>query len=309
MKNKIKLPYKIAFFLSIIYLVGLGVFAIWHRIGLSPDQFFPAAFVLTVILGRVKQFIRDWSIPTIIFLGYEYVRGLIPQINTAVHAHLMIDFDQLLFKTLPTINLQHEFYNATSLHWYDYASTILYMSHFIIPFTIGFLFWLRNRELFKKYSQTLILVSYMAFITYIAFPAVPPWLAANTGIIPPVTKIVDVVFKSFPTPLDLPSIYRFFGVNQIAAVPSIHAAYPWIIFLYLYKRFKKKALLALPYVFGVWFAVVYLGEHYVFDVVLGVIYSTAAFMLINNFGLLKTRAAKLFLKRPLTTPTLSLEEA
>ena len=34
------------------------------------------------------------------------------------------------------------------------------------------------------------------------------------------------------------------------------------------------------YVFGVWMAIVYLGEHYVFDAVIGVVYALAAYLVV-----------------------------
>lgn len=91
---------------------------------------------------------------------------------------------------------------------------------------------------------------------------------------------MDKVFANLPHPIDLPSIYRFFGANLVAAVPSLHAAYPWLTFLFVRKYFKRTGTLFIPYVLGVWFAIVYLGEHYVFDIIIGVLYSQLVYILI-----------------------------
>ncbi|MCX6784199.1 MAG: hypothetical protein NT141_04030 [candidate division WWE3 bacterium] len=55
--------HKVVIFITIIYLSVVVAFSIWHRIGLSPDQFFAVGLGLTLVLGRGKQFIRDWSLP------------------------------------------------------------------------------------------------------------------------------------------------------------------------------------------------------------------------------------------------------
>jgi membrane-associated phospholipid phosphatase len=73
------------------------------------------------------------------------------------------------------------------------------------------------------------------------------------------------------------TIYDFIEPNQFAAFPSLHSAFPWLITLYALKGWKAKALPILIFPFGVWFSAVYLGEHYLVDVLGGVAYATLAF--------------------------------
>lgn len=278
--------HKITFFLPIAYLVIVSAYLIWHRIWFSPDQFFAAALLITLIIGRSKQFIMDWSVPVVLFLSYDYLRGLAPKLSQAAHVYPMIIFDRTIFGSLPTNNLQNKLFAVGTIHWYDYLATLLYMSHFIIPMLIGFIFWLKDRESFKSYFLALLLLSYAAFITYIIFPAMPPWMAGQYGFIPQVAKVMDKVFVNLPQSVDLPSVYKFVGVNLVAAVPSLHAAYPMLTFLFIARKYKTKALLVLPYVFGIWFSIVYLGEHYVFDIAVGVAYAVIAFGLVTKKSML-----------------------
>lgn len=290
--------HKITFLVSIIYIIIVSIFLFWHRVGFSPDQFFALALIITLLLGRAKQFIRDWSVPVTLFLSYDYLRGLVPILSMRAHIFPMINFDKKIFGEIPTNKLQDLLFTNGSIHWYDYLTTILYMSHFVIPLVVAFIFWLKKREYFEKYSLALILVSYSAFLTFILFPAVPPWMAAEQGFIPGVYKVMDKVFANLPHPIDLPSVYRFFGANLVAAVPSLHAAYPWLTFLFVRKYFKRVSFLFIPYVLGVWFAIVYLGEHYVFDIVIGALYSQLVYFLIfqgrSIWGYLKKGSIYLF---------------
>jgi len=269
---------KIIYLLPIIYIVTISAYMIWHRAWLSPDQFFAFAILATIFIGRTKQFLRDWIPVLLLLFGYEYLRGIVPYLTKYVNIWPMIRADELLFGFLPTIKLQSTLFNGITLHWYDYMAVTLYISHFIIPMVIAFVFWMYDRKIFKQFTTAFLILSYMAFFTFIIFPAMPPWMASNDGYIPPLKKIMDIVMASFAHPIDVPSVYRFFGANLVAAVPSLHAAYPWLIFIFLLKKFRGFSILALPYVAGVWFAVVYLGEHYVVDVFLGFIYASVAYL-------------------------------
>lgn len=123
----------------------------------------------------------------------------------------------------------------------------------------------------------MLILSYSAFFTFVIFPAAPPWLAAREGYLPEVTKIIDLVLKSFPEKLALPSIYHNFNPNQVAAVPSLHAAYPLLVLFFAVWVFGKKGLFFIPYVLGTWISLVYLGEHYVVDLLVGAIYTVVIF--------------------------------
>ncbi len=272
--------HKASIFIAIAYMTLVSIFLLLHRVWFSPDQFFIAALVITLLIGRLQRFIKDWSLPVTLFLSYDYLRGLVPKLSLQAHIFPMINFDKAVFGVIPTNKLQGLFFSDGVIHWYDYLVVVFYMSHFIVPMMVGFIFWLHSKKNFTEYALAILVLSYSAFVTYIIFPAMPPWMAAQIGIIPEVDKIMDKVFANFPSPIDLPSVYRFVGANLVAAVPSLHAAYPWLTFLFVIKASKKIGLLILPYVFIVWFSVIYLGEHYVFDILIGVLYSTLVFILV-----------------------------
>lgn len=273
---------RITLFLPIAYFATVSGFLIWHGTWFAPDQFFAVAILAALVLGRSKQFIADWSVPVVLLFSYDYLRGLVPNLTQSAHIYPMINFDKAIFGSLPTNSLQAMYYSQRGASWYDYLGTILYMSHFVTPMIIGFVFWLKDRNLFRSYFLALLLLSYGAFFTYIAFPAMPPWMASQQGLIPEVSKVMDNVFASFAQPISLPSVYKAVGANLVAAVPSLHAAYPALTLLFLVRKYKRKGLFFLPYVLGIWFSIVYFGEHYVFDIVVGVIYAILVFILVTK---------------------------
>jgi membrane-associated phospholipid phosphatase len=270
--------YKFLYLIPLVYMVVVSIYMLWHRAWLSPDQFFAFAIFATLILGKTRQFFHDWIPALLLFFSYEYLRGIIPILSLKPHIFPLINADKILFGFIPSIKLQSLLFVPCTNHWYDYLASILYISHFIMPMLVAFLFWLNDRQNFKKFITTFLVLSYMAFFTYIIFPAMPPWMASAKGYLPPLQKIMDQVFMSFAQPIHLPSIYKFFGADEVAAIPSLHAAFPWLIFLFAAKKIGLFSFLLLPYVLGVWFSVVYLGEHYVIDVIIGSLYASLAFV-------------------------------
>jgi membrane-associated phospholipid phosphatase len=161
-----------------------------------------------------------------------------------------------------------------------------------VPLFIGFILWLVDREDFEGYVFGMVILSYMAYLTYLIFPAAPPWLAAQYGIIAPVTHITDVVFAHFFGFIALPTVYKYFGANLTAAVPSLHAAYPFFTALYIGRKYPKWIPYLMAYAIGVAFAVIYLGEHYFFDVALGILYAYLAYAAVGRLPLFGNKIQK-----------------
>ena len=132
-------------------------------------------------MRRARTFLWDWVPLVVLLLGYEYVRGLVPLINDHVYFKPMIDFDRFVFGSVPTLALQARFYTPDSPQWYDYAAVSLYFMHFIVPMGVAFLFWLQDRKMFREYAAGLLILSYLAYFTYLVFPAAPPWRPRRWG--------------------------------------------------------------------------------------------------------------------------------
>ena len=267
-----------------LYISGMTALMIWQGIGITPDRYVFILLLASLFVKKTRRFLLDWSPFIFILIAYDFLRSFADKLDQRVHYLPMIQLDQKVFGQVPTVFLQQHLFSIGQLHWYDYLATLFYFLHFALPLGFAFMLWVKNREHFKKFTNSLMVLSYGAFITYVVFPASPPWLSAEDGLLPGVTKILDSTLKTFPQRLNLPSIYNNFDPNTVAAVPSLHAAYPFLVFLIGLKIFRKKALFFLPYVLGVWFSVIYLGEHYATDVALGAIYAVAAFYMAEKLG-------------------------
>jgi membrane-associated phospholipid phosphatase len=150
---------------------------------------------------------------------------------------------------------------------------------------VAFFLWLVDREVFEGYVFGMVGLSYMAYVTYLVYPAAPPWLAAQHGIIPPIVHVSDVAFSQFSPFIALPTVYKYFAPNLTAAVPSLHAAYPFFTLFFIGKKYPKAVPAVILYAVGVAFAVIYLGEHYFFDVALGLAYAYLAHLAVARGAL------------------------
>ncbi len=269
--------HKVNIFIFTLYILGMTFLMIWQGIGIAPDRY---AFVLllgSLLIKRTRRFLLDWLPFILILISYDFLRGLADNINPRIHYFPQMHFDELLFGQLPTVSLQKLFFQANFLHWYDFLFTYLYFLHFALPLGFAYILWLKNRDYFKEFMSCLLYLSYAAFLTYLAFPAAPPWLSAKMGYSPPITKILDLALQHFPERLHLPTIYHNFDPNLVAAIPSLHAAYPLLILLFAIRFFGWRASFFIIYVLATWVSIVYLGEHYVSDVILGALYALISF--------------------------------
>lgn len=262
---------------TVVLIMSLGYMAIVSAFMASrghfavPDTLFVVGMAAALVAQRLGQFVKDWTAPILLLIAYDYLRGAIPDLSAVANTQPMIWFDKTIFGEVPSVLLQRWLYHPGVPQWYDRVAATVYLSHFAIPMVVGFWLWMKNRTLYRRYIVTILIVSYLAFLTYYLFPAVPPWMAAERGLIPPLAAVNIDTILSFIRPLNIPTMYEFAGYNPVAAVPSLHAAYPLIVFLFV-RRLTKWGWLLVPYPLIVWTAIVYSADHYVFDITASVVY-------------------------------------
>jgi hypothetical protein len=263
------------------YFLGITILLIYHRNWLKIDQFIFLAFILALFLGRAHLFLRDWLPFLLLFLSYEYLRGLVPLIANNVFITPMIVADLYIFGEIPIHVLQRWLFKANEVSWYDYCLVFIYFTHFIVPPLVAFIFWLKDRQLFRNFVFHLLVLSYAGFLTYLFFPAMPPWLASELGYIKPVYKIIHYVFNALDSKWTYFSIYEKMNPNAVAAIPSLHAAYPILILFYVGNIDKRLIPIFSTYCLIVWFSLVYLGEHYFIDLLVGLLYAVFFYKAIS----------------------------
>lgn len=256
-------------FLSSVFVYGIPV-----------DRIAVLLWILGALLvssiGRsrhdVQQLARDWMILVIIYMAYDYSRGTADQWGIPVNFTLPRDIDRFFsFGLDPVVEMQKRFYTPNDVKWYDVVGSVTYMTHFVFP--VLPLVWLRvrRRDDWLRYVRRFSLTLGISVFTFIAFPAAPPWMAAEKGYMPAVSRITgrgwwELNLKTVSRTLDRGAAV----LNAVAAMPSLHAGMALFVTLWFTRnnaRWVQVASLTFPAVMAL--TLVYFGEHYVVDCVAG----------------------------------------
>ncbi len=236
---------------------------------------------------RLPRFVSGWAPFAVLLLLYGVLRGFADGLLFPAHITPQLDVDKFLFfGTVPTVWLQrHLWHGVGDIRPWDYVVLAIYLSHFFATLVLAGVLWVRNQRLFARYAASVCVLSGAAFVTYVLYPAVPPWLAGEDGFLPHVARIPHAVGTDLP--------FGGFGAlfengekvaNNVAAVPSLHAGYAFLISLFLWRFVHGPwRVVAVAYPLAMVFALVYGGEHYVSDCLLGWVYATGAFLLVSRF--------------------------
>jgi PAP2 superfamily len=235
-----------------------------------------------VSIGRppreILQLVIDWLPIVAVLWVYDLTRGAADSMGIGVHLHTMIDFDSFVFGgQVPTEWLQDRLYEPGVVNWWDVCFTLVYTSYFIVPFAVAGYFWARDRRAFQRFTRRLVTLALCGLATYIAFPAAPPWLAGEMGLIDEVHRTTGKGWEviGFGTA----SLFSKgqASSNLVAAVPSLHTAFVTLVALFLWGRVRRRWLrpLLLLYPLAMGLTLMATGEHYFFDVALGWVYAGA----------------------------------
>lgn len=242
---------------------------------------------LAVSLGDIGGWLRgvvvDWLPFFLVMTAYDLARGGADGWLAPTHFLPQADVDAWLFGgAVPSVWLQQHLHRSGQVRWFEVAAFLVYVSHFFVTPLLAAALWVRDRWRFRRFAASLALLTLLGSITFVAFPAAPPWMASEHGLIPPTTRLI-------------PQLWTWIGVgasdglvgtgyqyaNDVAAVPSLHAALALLVAMSVWpRRWWLRALVA-AYPLAMAFAIVYTGEHYVADVLLGWIYAVASFAAIR----------------------------
>ena len=267
------------FVARVVVVLALIAVLATQRIFWTPDTLFFVFVIIFALFGQARAFIVRFLPLVLLITLYELFRGFADDLNGTVHVTEMIDFDRWMFAgQLPTVVLQQWWWDG-SVKWYDFYFYFLYMIHFLMPVLLAIVIWKKSGS--KRYWQfmwALVGLSFAAFVTYILYPAAPPWMASLDGYIAePLHRVSTDVWWAMGVN-DFAKLYDELPANQVAAIPSLHSAYPLLFSLFITRLYGMKRFWWIyVYPISMWIGVTYMGEHYVVDVLLGALYAALAY--------------------------------
>lgn len=243
----------------------------------TPDKIVIFLTFVFMTISQAKEMLKRLLPFVVLLLVYDSFRGIADHLNGHVDYSLAPGFDRLVFGNLPTVYLQNWLWHGHTV-WYDYVLYLPYMLHFVLPVALALLVWKLREKEYWRVVTTYLVVSFGAFLTFLAMPTAPPWLASQNHHIQHIERISGDVWYGLGLK-NFPSFYEKISPNPVAAVPSLHSAWSILFALFIYKLFGRRwGLLACLYPFVIIFGVIYEGEHYAFDVIVGALYAVGAYL-------------------------------
>ncbi len=281
----------------IIYLVLIN-----QVIHLRPDHVFLALVLFSFVLGkqRAKRFLIDW-LPFIAFwVAYDMMRGVADSVRGTINVASPYRLELWLCSRMPGLTMPpFDLQILRQQPWWqplkspiDSICGFFYLLHFVIPIVLGWIFWhtTNDRPLFYKLTYTLTVLNFCALVTFMIYPTAPPWYVYNYGFVQPepnssfwgtsAGSMIDLdrlLGVSFFT-----TLWDSFNSNHFAAIPSLHGAYPVVLSFFAYKKFRRGGPGLALYPLAVWFAAVSLNQHYVVDLIIGVLYILPAYLFVEH---------------------------
>jgi membrane-associated phospholipid phosphatase len=245
-----------------------------------------AVFLLCLLTGRARQFVRDWAPLVAIAAAFVLLRQLATLSPFPPQGERIAQIEAGLFAgTLPSAWLQAHLYVPGRPGALAYAATAVHASYFFGFVVVGLGTWLAARRDFGGYTRLLGITFALGLLGYVLCPAEPPWLIARDGGDPASAQRIigetargtrltagivaaGQAWQSDPDALGDP--------NPTAAMPSVHTAVTVALAIFLSRRHWALGALGWLYAVAMAFALVYLGEHFVLDVVAGVVCAVVA---------------------------------
>ena len=278
--------------LGVLLLVVVYFIQIDNLMKVRPDHAFLSLLIVALVLRNARRFLADWSPFIALWIAYDFMRGAVDDLAGSIHILEPYRLEQILFgwmgagriPSFAILEWRIRMSGSTLTGALDAAASSFYAMHMAAPLVLAWVFWhtLRDRPAYFRFTIAFSITTWVSFATYFAYPAAPPWYVRDFGFIQP-----EAAFKGagagnlvatdrwigFPL---FESVYRHLNPNKFAAIPSLHSAFPLLILIHAWRRFRRRALPVAIYPAGVWASAVYLNHHYVIDIAIAVLYVLGA---------------------------------
>ena len=252
-----------------------------RRIGIHPAITLPLGCVpplgcaIATPKGRARFVIVGAAYLYLFKLGWELPYDKPERLRRRLWVDEPIRFDTLVGLGVPPgVRLQRALRRRGEVNALDRVVTLVYGTWFVPQLLMAYLMW-RHPEYFARAGARLSAAYHLTTPFYWVAPEAPPWWASEKegrmgGEIERVARLVVCDLLKRPPPQDgaVPG-------NPWGSMPSDHISSAAITAMGLGEVSRLYGMLGWAYVGAASFAVVYLGEHYVADVVVGLLVAGA----------------------------------
>jgi hypothetical protein len=273
-----------------LILAALYLWIVQYAMGLRIEHFALAGFFVGCfylpIYPKARQFILDFLPFALFGTLYDFLRVFPKNWAGPIQVVWPHRLESILFgfsyegrQIIPC-----DYFLIHSCRLLDVVTALTYSLHVVVPLVFAVIVWVKDRPLFQRFAWAFFLANIMAFVTYIALPVAPPWYVEQYGFVPANWSLISSAagLVRFDHLIGYPYFEGVYGKSAwvFGAVPSMHAGFPFLVFLFARHVFKKGLIPILGFMFLVWFSAVYLSHHYIIDLIAGVLYAFLAYRLV-----------------------------
>jgi membrane-associated phospholipid phosphatase len=175
---------------------------------------------------------------------------------------------------LPNTRLQRALSRLPRVGLIDRFLTWTHWLWFFEPHLALALILVRRNERFPTAARQMAAVFDIGCAVYFALPTAPPWWSSEEGLTGEEVRRIMVEVGEETWGSAWPTMYGTLGGNPWAAMPSLHFATSLLAALSLAEAGKLEGAIGWGYAGTLGFALVYLGEHYVTDLLAGALLVT-----------------------------------
>jgi hypothetical protein len=262
-------------------VLGAAAPLVRRRLRLPPPVVIAAAAAapLGLSIAARRTRLRDVAIASLQMNAYVAAYEMPADDPERLHARVRVRYPVIADRALglgelPGLRLQRAFARPAGqpLRRVERVLVWCHWCWFAVPHGSVAYLLLRRPELFARGAAQVYAVFDLGLIGYWALPTAPPWYAAEAGALGPQTPALrrmmreygEAFWKGAWTPL-----YDVLGGNPLAAMPSLHFATSVMAAHVLGDAGPVQGALGWTYAGTLGFALVYLGEHYVVDLLAG----------------------------------------
>ncbi len=178
--------------------------------------------------------------------------------------------DRLLgLGALPNVRLQRGLARLPGIRFLNHVLAWTHWLWFVEPYLALAVILVRHPQRFPRAGRQLAAVFDIGCGVYFALPTAPPWWSSEQDLTGEEVRRIMVEVGEGTWRAAWPRMYGALGGNPWEAMPSLHFATSLAAGLSLAEAGRAEGAVGLGYAATLGFALVYLGEHYVTDLLAG----------------------------------------
>ena len=263
-----------------VIAAGLAAPLVRRRLRLPPPVVTVTAaaapFALCLVAPRSRA--RDFGVCVLQMWAYVATYQMPYDDRTALERRVRIAYPvradcAIGLGATPTLRLQRALGRPGRINRWEKTLVWSHWVWFFVPHGTAVFLLLRHRERFTRGACLIYATFDLGLIGYWAVPTAPPWYAAGRGLMddgrtPELRRMMVEYGEQFWGSGWQP-LYGFLGGNPLAAMPSLHFATSVMAAHLLAETGPVAGKVAWAYTATLGVALVYLGEHYVVDLLAG----------------------------------------